>query len=237
MADKQQPKGQPLEPSRQRREEQEREQEGTSRLASGRAQRSEGLAPWRGGGSLIGTPFTFMRRMFEDMDRLFGEFGLGPEAPMRAEAPLTWAPEVEIFRRDGELVVRADLPGIKAEDLQVRVDEDQLVIEGERRVEHEEKVGEVCQTERFYGTFSRRIALPRGIDASSVNANLDSGVLEISMRLPAERKRTVEIRSAGQPARAAQQPPTVTTQEQPRQETGAPPTDRNGAAPAAPSRH
>src|SRR5713226_10502146 len=89
------------------------------------------------------SPFSFMTRFGEEMDRLFGDFGLGrgwvPPALMGDSNKGTWAPQVEMFERDGEFVVRADLPGLKKEDVKVEFTDDDLVIEGERRSEQEEK--------------------------------------------------------------------------------------------------
>src|SRR5690349_8601442 len=75
------------------------------------------------------SPFGMMRRMAEDMDRLFGNFGFGLQ-------PAAWAPQVETFRRGDQLVVRADLPGMKKDDVNVEVEDGVLTISGERCDEH-----------------------------------------------------------------------------------------------------
>src|SRR5260370_28620207 len=104
---------------------------------------SQALEPRRGNGT---TPFGISRlsvgkRLGEEMDRLFGDFGLDRNwipPGLTGEAGPTWAPQVEIFERDGEPVVRADLPGLKKEDVKVELTDDGLRIEGGRRSEHEE---------------------------------------------------------------------------------------------------
>ena len=172
------------------------------------------------------SPFALMRQMMEDMDRLFTPFAggsiLGPSLyetlPTRsAEAlgPLGqagWSPQIEMFEKDGNLVVRADLPGLDRNDIRVNVDDDVLTISGERRGEHEEKREGYFHSERAYGTFQRAIQLPRGADASSCDASFDNGVLEIKMKMPKSSARTVQIRGGSQatskqPAQGQATPP------------------------------
>ena len=130
------------------------------------------------------SPFSVMKRFGEEMDRLFGDFGLDrnwiPPALM-GEAGRAWAPEVEIFERDGELVVRADLPGLKKEDVKVELTDEGLTIEGERRSEHEENGEGYYRSERNYGNFYRRLPLPEGVDPDDATAKFHDGVLEVTM--------------------------------------------------------
>lgn len=154
------------------------------------------------------SPFGFLGRMMEDMDRLFGGIGagaLGPFESLERPSLQAWSPEVEIFERDGSLVVRADLPGIDAKDVRVDIEDDALVVEGERRAEHEEKREGYFHSERSYGSFQRRIPLPRGADPSRVDARFDNGVLEVTVGLPKAASRKIEVRS-GKPI----EPPQVT---------------------------
>ena len=153
------------------------------------------------GGIARSSPFGMMRRMMEDMDRLFEDFGFGARsggilAPL-AEGDFVHAftPAVEVVERDGKLLVRADLPGLKKEDVRVNVDDDGLVIEGERKSEHEESREGYFHSERSYGSFQRRIPLPRGVDLSSCDASFDDGVLEVKIDLPKENRRTIDVRS------------------------------------------
>jgi HSP20 family protein len=189
------------------------------------------------------TPFSFVRRMMEDMDRMFGGgFGMSSlfdDMPMRsALGPLgesTWAPQIEVFEHDGNLLVRADLPGLDRNDVRVSVDDHILTIEGERQDKREEKREGYFHSERTYGSFQRRIALPRGADASTCDATFENGVLEIRMKLPQQSSRRVEIRGgAGQqslPSQGAQ--PSQTSQ--PSQSTqGAQSQQRPANGPAAP---
>jgi HSP20 family protein len=131
-------------------------------------------------------PFGMLRRLFEDLDRTTAQ---------------PFSPTVEVTHRDGKLFVNADLPGMSAEDVQLSIEDDALIIAGERRSEHEERDGDVLRTERSYGSFQRVIPLPPGVDASAVDARFENGVLEVSLPLPAkkERGRQIEIQTGGSP--------------------------------------
>jgi HSP20 family protein len=171
-----------------------------TRNASGRP----ATAPARGTGS---GAFTLMRRMADDMDRLFENFGIGrafglggPAGLWRgtlAEDQATWLPPVETFRRDDKLVVRADLPGLKKDDVKVEIDNGMLTISGQRSSEREEKRDEFYRSERSYGSFYRAIPLPEGIESDNCEATFKDGVLEVTLpapRLGEGRARQIQIR-------------------------------------------
>lgn len=174
----------------------------------------EGLGAQRGYGARHATPFSLMSRMMEDMDRLFG-FGGGWGAGFGPLARADWTPQVEVFERNGNLVVRADLPGLDRNDVKVNVEDDAITIQGERRAEHEEKREGYFHSERSYGSFQRRVPLPRGADASSCDATFDNGVLEVTVKLPKSTTRNVQIRGAQQQAAASSPATTAPTQAQP----------------------
>jgi HSP20 family protein len=92
-------------------------------------------------------------------------------------------------------VVRADLPGLKREDVNIEVRDDELILSGERRSEHEESEGGYYRSERSYGSFYRSIPLPEGVDADTAKARFDNGVLEITMQAPqpSGRARRIQI--------------------------------------------
>lgn len=149
----------------------------------------------------IFSPFGMMRRMMEDMDRMFGGFagyggGLG-------ELGGGWSPQLELFEKDGYLVVRADLPGLKEEDVKVEVQADNtLLIEGERKSEQEDEREGIYRSERSYGSFRRVIALPEGIDAEHAEAKFQNGVLEVCLKLPDEKEqaqtRRIQVKGGSQ---------------------------------------
>lgn len=163
----------------------------------------------RGGGmpSLFGmdpfemfrmSPFALMRRFMEDMEQQWAQFGMSRGGQgMTTMGSAFFAPPIEMFEREGHLVVRADLPGLTKDDVHVEVTDDALTIEGERRAEHEERQGGFFHSERRYGTFRRQIPLPEGVNTDQVTASFKDGVLEVSMPAPQRqaRGRHIEIQS------------------------------------------
>jgi len=143
-----------------------------------------------------------MGRFAEEMDRVFEDFGIGrgllapwPFAGRRGFAPrgtgldlAAWAPPIEVFQRGDRLVVRADLPGLSKDDVQVEVTDDAVTIRGERHREHEERREGYYHSERSYGGFFRSVPLPEGVEADKAEANFRDGVLELTM--PAPRRET-----------------------------------------------
>jgi len=160
------------------------------------------------------SPFHLMRTMADDIERLFSDvdfarvgFGLtspqrlGPAfEPWRRESRLTeatWAPQLETFRRDGNLVVRADLPGLTKENITIEADDDVLTISGERSDEARDERDDFYQSERTYGRFFRAIQLPEGVNADQIEATFKDGVLEVTVPAPkvtSTRHRQVKIR-------------------------------------------
>jgi HSP20 family protein len=141
------------------------------------------------GARLAATPFEFMRRFGEEMDKLFGDFDFGrgwlPPAIARGGAGTgLWVPQIEMFEQEGELIVRADLPGLTKDDVNVEIDNDAITIEGERRSEQAEDREGYYRSERSYGKFYRRVPLPDGVEAENANATFRDGVLEITMNAP-----------------------------------------------------
>jgi HSP20 family protein len=111
----------------------------------------------------------------------------------------SWAPDIDVFQRGNELVIRADLPGLKKDDVKVDVTEESVTIQGERKREHEEEREGRYRVERSYGSFSRLIPLPEGAITDQAKASFDNGVLEITMPAPPEqvrRGRRLEIAEA-----------------------------------------
>ena len=99
-----------------------------------------------------------------------------------------WIPAMDLVETDDHLVLRADLPGMEQDDLEIEVKDGVLTIAGEREAEHEEKSEGFYRVERSFGTFSRSMTLPRGIDANQVEAEFDKGVLEVRIPKPEEAK-------------------------------------------------
>ena len=172
-----------------------------TKTASKDAAKSEQLAKQEPGlGSWLAAPSDLMHRFRTEMDRLFEDFGFGNLTrswPSRESFGLgAWSPQVEIFEREGQLVIRADLPGLKKDELKVDLADDGLTIEGERKQEHEENREGFYRSERSYGHFYRRVPLPEGVNADSAKASFRDGVLEVTMQAPkgaARKGRRIEI--------------------------------------------
>jgi len=141
-------------------------------------------------------PFSLMRRMNEEMDRFFNQTAGGWR---RGEQGGFWSPAIEVAERDGKYVVHAELPGLKPEEVKVELRDNTLVIQGERRSEHEETRGDIHRSERRYGQFYREIPLPEGVNPEQVNARFENGMLEITAPVPQSRSnsRQIPIQSAG----------------------------------------
>ena len=141
-------------------------------------------------------PFTLMRRMSEEMDRTFAQLSTGQGDGDTA----AWTPNVEVREQNGNYVVRADLPGINPDDVKVEVTDDGLLIEGERKREHEEQQGGIRRTEVQYGYFARVIPLPDGANVQQANARFDNGVLEITVPVPQQETNRRQIPVQGSSA-------------------------------------
>ncbi|HKS81915.1 MAG TPA: Hsp20/alpha crystallin family protein [Candidatus Acidoferrales bacterium] len=100
----------------------------------------------------------------------------------------TWAPAVDIFETENELVIKADLPEISEKDLDVRVENNTLTIHGERKFEQKVKEGSYLRTERSYGSFSRSFSLPNTVNTDAIKAEYKNGVLTIELPKRAESK-------------------------------------------------
>jgi HSP20 family protein len=144
-------------------------------------------------------PFAMMRRMSEEMDRTFGQF-FGQQTS-GSGAGSSWYPPIEVAEREGQLQVHAELPGLKPEDVKVEVTDDALVIRGERKSEHEHRLGSAYRSERRYGHFYREIPLPEGVNAEQARAQFRDGVLEVTVPVPqhASKRREIPI-STGESA-------------------------------------
>jgi HSP20 family protein len=143
-------------------------------------------------------PFALVRQFTEEMDRIFGA---APQATGNGGA---WAPAIEVKEKEGELLVTAELPGVKKEDVKVHIDGDTLVVEGERKQEKEEKHEGYYHSERSYGAFYRSIPLPEGAKADQTAAQFNNGVLEVTVPIPEvkAKRQDVPIQEAPKPKAA-----------------------------------
>ena len=207
---------------------------GTSKWQGGRSGRSGGGLQRQGFSPLSpyaedyepgygGGPFSIMRRISDVMDRFFENFGMGRSVFPGADqgfgqrgtgaqnVPSMWSPHIEVCERNGKLLIQADLPGIKRDDINVRIESDAVILQGERNQEQTTNQSGYFRSERSYGSFYRSIPLPEGTNTESASASFRDGVLEIELDAPREpqRGRTLEIREAGAvdaPGRSAGNP-------------------------------
>jgi HSP20 family protein len=137
-------------------------------------------------------PFRELAGMQDRMARLFGDVYLRDEdTGFRG----TWTPPVDIFETDGhDLVVRAELPGMTREDIEVTVENSTLVLKGTKKFDAEVKEENYRRVERAYGTFHRSFTLPSTVDTSKVSADFRNGVLTVKLPFREEAKpRTINV--------------------------------------------
>jgi len=141
---------------------------------------------------------------FRDMERRMEEMMrhplLGARRPLAwwrtPSEELGWTPGVEMYEKGDKFVVKAELPGVKKEELDISVLGDTLTIKGERKTESEINDEDYYRCELCYGKFSRSVALPVAVDAGKVEANYENGILEVTLPKVEEAKpKKVEIKA------------------------------------------
>jgi HSP20 family protein len=128
-----------------------------------------------------------------EMNRLFNTVFDAP-SPGNSGTLRRWMPAMDLVETADHFVLRADLPGLTEDDVKIEFEDGTLTLSGERKVENEDKGEGYYRAERAFGSFSRSLTLPQGIDPEAVTASFDRGVLEVSIPKPEERKpRRIEI--------------------------------------------
>lgn len=143
-------------------------------------------------------PATRMNRSFgelaSDMNQLVDTL-FGAATGKEAEAPTGYTPRMDIHENDDKFVVSLDLPGVKSEDVQINLNEDDLVIQGSRSSGVEAREDRYYRVERWFGEFRRSIRLPRSVDREKISADFADGVLSVWLpKLQAATARKIEIR-------------------------------------------
>ena len=153
------------------------------------------------GGELFSlSPFALLREMTDWMDRsMSGTGGRGGAGRQSA----AWTPAVEVFQKDNNLVVRAELAGIEPNDVKLEVENDMLTIQGERKQEHTEEREGFHRSERIYGSFYRAIPLPEGAKTEQAKADFRNGVLEVKVPIEQAKSSRRQIPIQGSSATAA----------------------------------
>jgi HSP20 family protein len=150
-----------------------------------------GVVPWRSS------------RDLEEWERRLEDFLGRPmwRLPLEREA---WMPAVDVFEKEDKFIVKAEVPGMKEEDIDVSVTGDTLTIKGEKKAESEVKEEDYYRCERAYGSFYRLIPLPSTVDASKIEASYEGGVLEVTLPKAAKVKpKKVAVSTKKKPAGAA----------------------------------
>jgi HSP20 family protein len=127
------------------------------------------------------------------MERLFFGGGTHGQGPLGAFGGARFTPQVDIEEHDDKLVVRADLPGVQPDDFRVDIEDDALVIQGERRDERDDSRRGIRRFERSYGAFRRVVPLPAGANVENADARFENGVLQIEIPVQQSKSRRLDI--------------------------------------------
>lgn len=129
------------------------------------------------------SPFRGFMDVQDEFDRMFDEMmrNLPRRGGSQRAVKAAWAPAIDVLPRDGDLVIRAELPGAKQEDVDITLSQGMLTISGKTGEEREEERGGYYVRERRQGTFRRSISLPQGTDESKIQARFEDGVLEVTV--------------------------------------------------------
>jgi len=132
-------------------------------------------------------PFREFATLQDRMNRLFRESYTegGRDESLTTSS---FAPAVDVYEDEHNVVLKIEVPGIDEKDIDVRIENNTLIVHGERKIEKEEKEENYRRVERQYGSFTRSFTLPSSVDTGQVNARYDNGVLKISLAKKAEAK-------------------------------------------------
>ncbi len=128
------------------------------------------------------TPMRNLASFQGEMNRLFNDFFRGSTGEEAGWGLRTWIPPLDLYETDEALVLKAELPGVSKDDVSIEIQNNTLILRGERKHEAEVKEGDYYRAERAYGTFHRAFVLPTLVDQDKVQATYNDGVLEL--RLP-----------------------------------------------------
>jgi HSP20 family protein len=148
------------------------------------------LTPFRGF-------YDMQSKMNRTIDEVLGSLGR-TSGRQQGEVPSQWAPALDVLQEDGDIVVRAELPDVRQEDVDVTFHNGVLTISGVRKAEEQKEGSGYYVRERHYGSFRRSMALPEGTDESKIHARFQDGVLEVRVQGAAwvEEPKRIEIEGA-----------------------------------------
>ncbi len=155
-------------------------------------------------------PVRELHSLQHEINRRFGSAVGSPGA--QGGGPRQWIPAMDLVESDTEYLLRADLPGLRQDDVSIEVDDNVLTVSGERRSTHDQRGEGHFRIERASGTFARSLTLPTGVEADAISATFADGVLEVRIPKPEQRKphrvaiapvEVVDTVESSQPAEAA----------------------------------
>ncbi len=165
-----------------------------------------------------------------EMNRLFNSLFDTPTRPATVGSTRRWIPAMDLVEEGDHYVLRADLPGLSEQDVHIELESDVLTISGERQADRAEEKGGYRRVERAYGSFSRSLTLPEGIDPAAVHAQFERGVLEIRIPKPEQIKPRKVTIAVGAGAASDAQPEIVEGAASPSHDAASQTTEPTGVA-------
>lgn len=141
-------------------------------------------------------PFRELNAVRERMDRIFNDYGstvreTGEEEPLHT----SWVPSVDVWEDSNTIRLRAELPGLTSDDVELVVEDNRLIIRGEKTLRQDEGDGQYRRVEARYGAFYRSFPLPNVVNQESIDASFDNGVLEVTLpKLEAAKPKRIELK-------------------------------------------
>lgn len=137
------------------------------------------------------SPLRELARLENEINRLFKE--LVPEEKVETQV-VAWSPRVDVYEKDNNIVIEAEIPGAKKEDIEVKVKDNAVVVKGEVKREEEKKEENYYRSERFYGKFERVLPLPTDVKVEEAKATFENGILKLTIpKATQEKEVKVEI--------------------------------------------
>ena len=137
-------------------------------------------------------PFRELARIENELNKLFGEvIPVAKQVPAEVEI---WAPRIDVYEKDNNIIIEAEIPGAKKEDIEVKIKDNAVIIKGEVKREEEKKEENMYRSERFYGHFERVIPLPVEVKAEEAKAEIKDGILKLTIpKATAEKEIKIEV--------------------------------------------
>ncbi len=133
-------------------------------------------------------------RIWPETPSLFEEFFNDPFFSPQARTSDRWLPAVDILEKDGNMVLRAEVPGVSEKDIDLKLEGNILTLKGEKRHEHEEERNNYHRMESFYGSFTRSFTLPDSVDRDHIKADYKNGILTVTIpQKPEVRPREIPV--------------------------------------------